>query len=534
MSLFTPIYKGNALILGNPASSVGIVTLWTLKAKAAARLDPSDYAAIGQLYSPTQGLDYLVRNLLANPSIRYLVVAGHDLSGSGRALRDFFERGVEEGQTSLGAPCWRVRSEVESFVDPDISREAIELLRQHVRLVVCAERDNLRDLVGRLPPDPGQPLYTEPMLFHKREPEVQTGVGENAVYVVRGETVAETWVQILHIIWSFGRVSDTHYDSRQKEILDLVSVVTAEDPNSLFVPDYLPCTPAQLEVYFPTVLTADPPHLSDGVTRQEVRYTYGQRLRSYFGVDQVEDVIAKLARERDSRSAAASLWDPRTDHRLGGSPCLNHLWFRIVGDALNLTSVIRSNDMYKAWPENAFALRKLQAIVRGEVARRAGGGGEVCGRGDPAPTPLRLGDLVIVSESAHIYDDDWDATEHVLARHYDELAARIRERRDPRGNYLVELDGDRIRVERLAPSGEHVKHYYGKTAGAIMRQIDHDTAVSSVEHGLYLGSELQKAELALRYPDLFEYVQDRPLARRGPAALPTEATTSRSNRLVAG
>jgi len=122
VSLFTPIYKGNALILGNPASNVGIVTLWTLKAKVAARLDPSDYAAIGQLYSPTQGLDYLVRNLLANPSIRYLVVAGHDLSGSGRALCDFFERGVDEGQTSLGAPCWRVRSVVKSFVDPEISR----------------------------------------------------------------------------------------------------------------------------------------------------------------------------------------------------------------------------------------------------------------------------------------------------------------------------------------------------------------------------------------------------------------------------
>src|SRR5512144_474221 len=100
--MFKPVYKAGSLLLGNPASPVGVVTLWTLKAKVAARLDPADYAAVGQLYSPTQGLDYLVRNLLANPSIRYLVLTGHDLSGSGTALRDLFERGVEPGETSLG------------------------------------------------------------------------------------------------------------------------------------------------------------------------------------------------------------------------------------------------------------------------------------------------------------------------------------------------------------------------------------------------------------------------------------------------
>lgn len=516
--MFKPIYKANSLVLGNPASPVGVVTLWTLKAKVAARLDPADYAAIGQLYSPTQGLDYLVRNLLANPTIRGVVLTGHDLSGSGAALRAFFEQGVEDGQTSLGAPCWRVRGPVESFVDRDVKLEAIERLRQNVRLVVCADRDDVGAVVRNLASDLPSSPYAEPVVFPKQEPEATTSVGENAVYVVRGETVAETWVQLLHVIWKYGRIGGTHYDSKQKEILDLVSVVSAEDPDNLFVPDYLPCTPAQLEAYFPTVLATPEereasraklaasspgvtsPSPSEGASQQEIRYTYGQRLRSYFGVDQIADVIRKLVRERDSRSAAASLWDPQTDHRLGGSPCLNHLWFRIVGDVLNLTAVIRSNDMFKAWPENAFALRKLQAIVGAEVAERSG-------------KPVALGDLVIVSESAHVYDDDWSATEHVLARHYDELAARIRERRDPRGNYLVEIDEGSIRLERLAPTGEHVKHYYGKSAAALTRQLAHDAAVSSVEHALYLGAELQKAEQALRFPDLFRYVQDRPLAR---------------------
>ena len=243
----------------------------------------------------------------------------------------------------------------------------------------------------------------------------------------------------------------------------------------------------------------------DGKGQGEIRYTYGQRLRSYFGVDQIEDVIAKLVRERDSRSAVASLWDPARDHRVGGSPCLNHLWFRIVEDRLNLTSVIRSNDMYKAWPENAFALRRLQDLVRRAVEAASGG-------------TVGLGELIIVSESAHVYDDDWDSTEHVLSRHYPELVARLRERRDPRGNFVIEVEPDGLRVERISGSGEHVKHYYGKSAAAVVRQIAHDLAVSHVEHAIYLGGELQKAEIAYRFPGQFRYLQDRQLETISDAA----------------
>ena len=33
-----------------------------------------DYAVIGNLYSPTRGIGPLIRNLLANPHVRYLVI----------------------------------------------------------------------------------------------------------------------------------------------------------------------------------------------------------------------------------------------------------------------------------------------------------------------------------------------------------------------------------------------------------------------------------------------------------------------------
>jgi thymidylate synthase len=496
--VFRPIYKANSLILGDPTSPVGVITCWTLKARVAGELNRDQYAAIGQLYSPTKGIDYLVRNLLANPTIRCLIVTGQDLSGSGQALRDFFAHGFARGSSSLGTPCWRIRSQIESFVDLDVAADMLERLRANVRLEYCPARAGLPALLDSLSASLPREPYAEPIALLRNEAETSAPVAEHVAFTVRGEKVADTWVQIVHLITSHGRVSNTHYESRQRELIDLVSVVTSEDPDDFHVPDYLPCDRAHIASYLPTVLTADPPRLTEGLQNQDLRYTYGQRLRSYFGVDQVADIITKLARERDSRSAVASLWDATKDHVVGGSPCLNHIWARIVDGTAYLTAVIRSNDMFKAWPENAFALRALQAMIARGVAARTG-------------ESLRLGELVILSQSAHIYDDDWDTAQHVLARHYAEIAQRRRERRDPRGNFVIELEGETIRVERLAASGEHMHYYFGDSAAGLIRDILADEAVSTVAHSLYLGAELAKAEAALSYPDQFVYTQDRQL-----------------------
>ena len=87
---FEPIYFSDQLILGAPGSAVAVVTLWSKKEKVAAGIPREHFAVMGQLYSPTRGIDPLVRNLIANPSIRHLVVTGRDFSGSGTALADLF------------------------------------------------------------------------------------------------------------------------------------------------------------------------------------------------------------------------------------------------------------------------------------------------------------------------------------------------------------------------------------------------------------------------------------------------------------
>ena len=498
---FRPVLKASQIITGDPASPIGIVTLWTPKEKVAERLEPHSYAAIGQLYSAARGLNYLVRNLLANPTIRYLVVTGADRSGSGRVLQDFFTHGFEAAQTPHGVPAWRVRSEIEGYLDPDLPADALESLRAGVRIIPCPRVADLPAALAEIGRPTTQP-YAEPRVFPLREESLESYPAEASVQVVRGEKVAEVWVKLLHVVWRFGRISSTHYESQQKEILNLISVVSGEDPDHPEIPEYLHTTPEGLARYLPTVLEASPPgsQIDDGTGP---KYTYGDRIRAYFGVDQLQLVIEKLAREPESRSAVISLWDAANDYRGGGSPCLNHLWFRLVDDVLTLTAVIRSNDMFTAWPENAYSLRALQGLARREIGGRLG-------------RELSLGDLVIVSESAHIYDDTWESVQQILADHYPKIIAGDRYRFDPKGNFIVELIDGQIRVEHTtAEDGEHIAYYWGRSAEDLERQLWENQLISSHRHALYLGAELQKAELALRHPDLFRYTQDRELVVRG-------------------
>jgi thymidylate synthase len=59
---YKALYKPNQLIYGSGQTVV--ITGWTVKQAIAKHLETQDYAVIGQLYSPTRGINLLVRNLL--------------------------------------------------------------------------------------------------------------------------------------------------------------------------------------------------------------------------------------------------------------------------------------------------------------------------------------------------------------------------------------------------------------------------------------------------------------------------------------
>jgi thymidylate synthase len=125
---------------------------------------------------------------------------------------------------------------------------------------------------------------------------------------------------------------------------------------------------------------------------------------------------------------------------------------------------------------------------------------------------VEIGPLVIISQSAHLYEDCWERADALILSDYQRLARR-RRFADPSGSFAISIQKDLIHVERLAPGdGEVVGLFRGRSAMRLGQDIALDCAALEVDHALYLGAELQKAEAALRLgrPDL--YRQDRPLS----------------------
>jgi thymidylate synthase len=496
---YTPQCQPNQLICGNGQTAV--VTGWTIKQAIAKHLQPQEFAVIGQLYSPTRGISFLMRNLLANPHVRFLIVLNATKEDrNARAcecLLDFFNNGFFEGSSDTGRKCWVINSEIRGYIDIEIDATALEQLRKSVE---CKEAKSVAEAVSQVKSyaqrgvvEPwGSPLVDIPQT--KVIPTVVPGPRYG--HRIEGRTIAETWVKIIHRIKTTGTIRPSRYDGLWQELIDLTAIVTDEPRDFVFPdPNYLPCDNS-INQYVLQILGA--PSSGDASSEGAIEYTYGQRLRSWFGRDQIEQVIQKLSDQIDSASAVMSLWDVRDHDPYKSPPCLNHIWVRVVDNELSLTATFRSNDMFSAWPANAIGLRALQQHILDAVATRS-------------KYDLSMGPLITVSQSAHIYDDCWENADKLIQSQYAKICQQ-RDYADPSGSFVISVQNGNIIVEQMTPgSGEVVGCYSGKTARHLYQQIAADCPSLQVEHAMYLGTELQKAELALSMKQGFVYEQDKVL-----------------------
>lgn len=474
-------YKPNQLITGS--GQIAIITGWTIKKAIAQNLESQDFAVIGNLYSATRGISPLFRNLCLNPHVHHLITINATKedknSGSCRCLNDFFENGFRHGVSDSGREVWVIESDIVGYIDIEIPESKLNELRTSVQCHVAKSIDEAIKLVHQCNThlyaleDWGIPEKF-PMLEIK--PTVLPGVRYG--HRIEGKTVAETWVKILHRIKTTGTIRPTGYDGNWQELINLTAIVTDEPENFFFPePNFLPIDRDYLKTYIPQIL-------DDAPCQVGVKYSYGQRLRSWFQRDQVEQVINKLVNEIDAASAVMSLWDVK-DHETGGSPCLNHIWVRVVDMELSLTAVFRSNDMFSAWPANAMGLRALQIHIKNEIEKRS-------------DYKLVSGPLITLSQSAHIYDDTWENVDRLIQMQYKKIC-KNREFDDPCGNFVIEIDSNEILINQTTPgSGEFVQSYRGKNPLGLIRQICEQTPAIKPDHIGYLGIELQKAFAAIK------------------------------------
>ena len=440
-------YKSEQLIYGK-GEHLAIVCGWTPREKIVKHLNSDKYAVLGQLYSSARGVEFFLKNLFLNPLITdiVLIAATHqdNVSKSVDTLREIL---TKEHDTDL----YRIPS-----LDLNI---LVGSLRVHyfsdIKLAVSFINNFKLTKYTRC-------RHRKP--FYVNTPELQAIPSEVFGHRILGETIAETWLKILQRIRLNGVNNPTGYSGQWQELINLCVVVRNEPLDFYFPePNHLPVDKEYIENYIPQMI-ADAPY------KEGVKYTYGQRLRSWFKVDQIEQIIIKLLNEPIAASAVMSLWDVN-DHERGGSPCLNHIWVRILNSKVTLTALFRSNDMYSAWVANAMGLRALQQHIANELNSRGS-------------NTYSLGELCTISQSAHIYDDCYENADEIIKKHVSTKPVYC----DPVGNFVI----DKAEVIQMdSTNTTPIKTYTGNPRQILKDILSHNPTIEP-EHYLYIWQQLQK------------------------------------------
>ena len=310
------------------------------------------------------------------------------------------------------------------------------------------------------------------------KPEASTLPGDLSGHLVKGQTVAEAWLKAIHLIRSTGRLTESQYGERQ-ELIQMTSVVYNEPADFHFEP-WLPVTKDFMEGYIPQMCYGD---LPEGIS-----YTYGSKIRNWqyknsisVSIDQLTAVASKLAANKDSSQCTISLWDVEIDTFSKSPPCLTNIWVRLIDRKLILIATFRSHDVYTAYPSNVMALRGLQAILLDKLY-------------ELSDKIYDAGELIINSQSAHIYGHSFQHTDDVLKEHY---RPEI-DYSDPVGNFVISFSNSlltilKITVTQTNPAGLPVAEYSGNNPLILLREIASANPGIQAAHLGYLGIELQKA-----------------------------------------
>ncbi|HSX39623.1 MAG TPA: thymidylate synthase [Candidatus Saccharimonadales bacterium] len=493
-----PLYFKDKLIVGNLDSNVGVATLWMPKESVAAELKSDSYSVCGQLYTK-RGLNPMFRNILANPLIRYLVLCGVDRQGSGEALKRFFENGVSEHAGAGGElEGWKIIGDDEALLDKELTKEAFELIRKNVefhdlRMKPLAE---VAALVSSLEK---KEAFGEPQTFAEAvAPAVNRFPTDMSVFKIRRDYIGDAWLDVLKILNKFGAEIPGLY-GQVKEVHNLSVVIEKEDPTNPKVPEYMKFGAEGLENYYKGFFNKN--EAADEV------YTYGERIFAWDGIDQAQIMKDKLKKYPYDRGAMAVLWKPHKDNfppvagdvnTLGQTkgwrvPCLVMILGQCIDDNFNMTAVFRNNDMYGAWPLNAFALRKFQQDIAQYIGKN-------------------LGSLTTTSHIAEMYQIDWDDSIKIVEK-FDSLDRTCAY--DPRCYYTIKVENEDIVVSFFSPDGATQLAEYKengkkpKVARDLCAMAIRDMLLSELGAAMDFGRQLAKAESAVKLGLKFE--QDQPL-----------------------
>jgi len=490
-----PLYHPNEVVVGNVKHPLAVSTLWTERQGLEKILGKDEFCAIGQCFSP-RGVSLTLRELLINPNITILVTWGRDATKTGEQIKTFFENGFNGDYTLPGfGPSIKLHEE--------IPKEELEMLRKKIEYVDLRGKIKDSDYKGiaealRILEKKKGPWRDYGMIYPMKDFVPDKMPGELTGYVARGETVGETWLDLLDTILRFGRVKNIPGEDSKIDIVNLMAVVNGKE-------DYLSMANPEIFKYIPDFRGGVERYVEQFTSGKHLEgsaYSYGEELLAHETEngkreDQIEYIVGKLSKSQHTGRAFGSTWNVGRHMKAPEGPCLVDVQFAAIGETeesykLSLTAHFKTHDMFSAWPANVFGLRELQKLVFQKLQNPYKERG----------LSLELGPLATISASAHFYGGQTENAQKTLKefplsknRHYNLPGGDIQ---DPRGNYTVGLtDANQILIEHVDTTGMIFESKEFGTRTEAEKWIG-DKRVSYLEHAVYLGREIGRAALAQR------------------------------------
>jgi len=463
--------------MGNANSEICLISLWTPIEKIIEKIDKNLFCTAGQLYSK-EGINYLLRNILVKPSIRCIIVCGQDLSGSGRALINFFQKGVDENYKIIDSDF--------ALIHREIPKEALEALRKNVKVKDLININNAEEIKKGLQnyQSVGN-SFAEPQEFPPHRPQ-KTSVfpSEHSVFKIREKYIGPAWLRMLNLILRFGIINKSWYGNSVKELFNIAVVIGDEDPVDMKIFPYFQFNKEDIKNYQESMMKGE---------KGEEVYTYGERLFNYKGINQVDEVIIPyLKKYPNDRASLAVTFDLTQDHKASRAPCLCLMQATTWKEELNLTAYFRSHAIFSGWVLNAFALRKIQYYIAQQLSKK-------------------LGSLTIFSNCGHIYDNELPMAEEIVDKYYPK---EFDFPHDPRGYFIIKTEKKDMVASLYSPEGELLEEFRQdglaeKATNKLFDKLILAESVSEISHAFDLGAELEKAEIAIKHN--LKYTQDKEL-----------------------
>lgn len=477
MTEFKALYFKEEIEVINPYGDTAILILWSSKEKFKKDLlnigiellpEKSRIVAISNFYG--NGMNQLLRNLMYNPQINNLIICGKDRSDSGIDLINFFIKGTEEIQFD-SQKIYKIKDSnryvdiPRNFFSRKIGKNDLSVYHLDKEETIYSDiksiLNSIKHEIKILRPRVASP--TREIEFSKKP--------ENPyAHVVKKDNPLDTWKELLYLCYSFG-ISELVEKRELRNVTSIIYGIDFLDEEKIYKDlEKYQFSKNNIDNYVNLFL--------DGKEYLDVSYTYGNRLKEYFGINSVDQCIS-LVNDGDDAGAYLTLWDNKIDLFKKERPCLCSILLSRNRDTLDLTANFRSHNLIDAWIPNVFGIAHLFKYITDNCSS------------------LKPGRLTIISHKLSLDMDRIQIFEDVIKKRKNEINL------DLNGEFRVLILDRKIIVNHIF-NGITIKTYQGTTSQAIQHEIYRDRVISDINHGIYLGRQLERAELSIKNKFVFK------------------------------